>query len=103
MLVHDLLRRGNGSDDAVYSQLGTLTYLGLRVAAENSRRRLYAEGIRRGTRVAVFSRNRAEYIAAALRDDWLHTGDMVRIDERGDVYLAGRRGRLTRQRPSRCL
>lgn len=38
MLVHDLLRRGNGSDDAVYSQLGALTYLGLRVAEENSRR-----------------------------------------------------------------
>lgn len=66
MLVHDLLRRGNDSDDAVYSQLGALTYLGLRVAAENSRRRLYAQGIRRGTRVAVFSRNRAEYIAAAM-------------------------------------
>lgn len=66
MLVHDLLRRGNNSDDAVYSQLGALTYLGLRVAAENTRRRLYAEGIRRGTRVAVFSRNRAEYIAAAM-------------------------------------
>ena len=66
MLIHDLLRRGNDSDDAVYSQLGALTYLGLRVEAENSRRRLYAQGIRRGKRVAVFSRNRAEYIAAAM-------------------------------------
>lgn len=66
MLVHDLLRRGNDSDDAVYSQLGALTYLGLRVAAENGRRRLYAQGVRRGTRVAIFSRNRAEYIAAAM-------------------------------------
>ncbi len=66
MLVQDLLQRGNDSDDAVYSQLGALTYLGLRVAAENGRRRLYARGIRRGARVAVFSRNRAEYIAAAM-------------------------------------
>mgnify|MGYP001687034282 CR=1 FL=1 len=41
MLVHDLLKRGNDSDDAVYSQLGALTYLGLKVAVENSRRRLY--------------------------------------------------------------
>ena len=48
MLIHDLLRRGNDSDDAVYSQLGALTYLGLRVAAENSRRRLYAQGIQIG-------------------------------------------------------
>ena len=30
---------------------------------------------------------------AALRDGWLHTGDMEHIDERGEVYLSGRRGR----------
>lgn len=66
MLVHDLLKRGNDSDDAVYSQLGALTYLGLKVAVENSRRRLYAQGVRRNQCVAIYSRNRAEYIAAFM-------------------------------------
>lgn len=66
MLVYDFLRRGKNDDDAVYSQLGALTYLGLRVAAENCRRRLYGLGVRRGHRVAVYSRNRAEYIAAYM-------------------------------------
>ena len=66
MLVHEILRRGQNNDDAVYSQLGALTYLGLKVAAENCRRRLYAAGVRRHDRVAIYSRNRAEYIAAYM-------------------------------------
>ncbi|MBQ9364307.1 MAG: AMP-binding protein [Schwartzia sp.] len=66
MLVHDILRRGRDNDDAVYSTLGGFTYLGLRVAAENCRRRLYAAGVRIHDRVAIYSRNRAEFIAAYM-------------------------------------
>ena len=66
MLVHDILRRGQDNDDAIYSNLGGFTYLGLRVAAENCRRRLYAAGVRIHDRVAIYSRNRAEFIAAYM-------------------------------------
>ncbi|WP_462331510.1 class I adenylate-forming enzyme family protein [Schwartzia sp. (in: firmicutes)] len=66
MLVHEILRRGKDNDDAVYSQLGALTYRGLRVATENCRRRLYAMGVRRHSTVGIYSHNRAEYIAAYM-------------------------------------
>ena len=66
MLLHDILKRGRDDDDAVYSQLGALTYRGLRVATENCRRRLYAMGVRPHATVGIYSRNRAEYIAAYM-------------------------------------
>ena len=66
MLVHEILKRGKDNNDAIYSQLGALTYQGLRVATENCRRRLYAMGVRQRSTVGIYSRNRAEYIAAYM-------------------------------------
>jgi crotonobetaine/carnitine-CoA ligase len=40
---------------------------------------------------------RPEETAATLRDDWLHTGDMARADERGFLYFLGRRKDIVRR------
>ena len=54
MLVHEILKRGKDNNDAIYSQLGALTYQGLRVATENCRRRLYAMGVRQRSTVGIY-------------------------------------------------
>jgi len=44
----------------------------------------------KGPNVMMGYWNNPKATAAALRDGWLHTGDIARIDESGHVYLTGR-------------
>jgi len=48
------------------------------------------ELLARGPNIMKGYWNRPEETAAALRDGWLHTGDVARIDEEGYVYLLDR-------------
>ena len=45
----------------------------------------------RGPNVMLGYWDNAEATAIALRDGWLHTGDIGRLDADGDLFLAGRR------------
>jgi long-chain acyl-CoA synthetase len=48
------------------------------------------ELIARGPNVMLGYLNRPEETAEALRDGWLHTGDVARVDEAGYIYLIDR-------------
>ncbi len=48
------------------------------------------ELIARGPNIMTGYHNRSEETRAALRDGWLHTGDVARIDSAGYVYLLDR-------------
>ncbi|MEJ7617899.1 MAG: AMP-binding protein [Pyrinomonadaceae bacterium] len=48
------------------------------------------EVIARGPNVMVGYYENEEATRAAIRDRWLHTGDLGRIDEEGNLYLVGR-------------
>ena len=45
----------------------------------------------RGPQVMRGYRNRPDETAAALRDGWLHTGDLAKMDEQGFCYIVGRK------------
>lgn len=45
----------------------------------------------KGDAVMIGYLNKPEATAESLRDGWLHTGDMGHMDERGYVYIAGRK------------
>ncbi|GBD30393.1 Long-chain-fatty-acid--CoA ligase [bacterium HR32] len=45
----------------------------------------------RGPQVMAGYRNQPEETARALRDGWLHTGDMARMDEDGFFYMVDRK------------
>ena len=62
MLVHELINHGQGSDLAIVDQGRRFTYDEVKAAVRNCRNRLYAEGVKPGDRVGIFSRNSAEYI-----------------------------------------
>jgi len=48
------------------------------------------EVVVRGANVMLGYWNRAQDTAAAVRDGWMHTGDMGRMDERGYLYIVDR-------------
>lgn len=48
------------------------------------------EIVARGPNVMLGYWNRAEETAAVLRDGWMHTGDVARIDEQGFIYIVDR-------------
>ena len=49
------------------------------------------EIIARGPTVMAGYENNPEATAATLRDGWLHTGDLGRIDDKGHVFVVGRK------------
>ncbi len=62
MLVHELINQGAESDLAIIDHERRFTYAELQEAVKNCRNRLYAEGVKPGDRVAIFSRNSAEFV-----------------------------------------
>ena len=62
MFVHDLIKQGRDKDLAIIDHEMRLTYKDLQDAVDACRRRLHAAGVKKGDRVALFSRNSAEYI-----------------------------------------
>ena len=64
MLVHELIQRGKPDAIALVDHDRRFTYEEFAEAVTNCRDRLFAEGVRTGDRVGIFSRNSAEYIFA---------------------------------------
>lgn len=64
MLVHELMNSGKADNLAFLDGKKRITYAKLRQAIGFCRNRLYEAGVRRGMRVAVFSRNCVEYVYA---------------------------------------
>ncbi len=64
MFVHELARCGAAEALAIIDHERRITYQEFDAAVGNARDRLYAEGVRQGDRVAIFSRNSAEFIYA---------------------------------------
>ena len=62
MLVHELINQGAPNDLAIIDHERRFTYAELQEAVKNCRNRLYAEGVKPGDRVAIFSRNSAEFV-----------------------------------------
>ncbi len=62
MLVHELINQGAANDLAIIDHERRFTYAELQEAVKNCRNRLYAEGVKPGDRVAIFSRNSAEFV-----------------------------------------
>lgn len=52
------------------------------------------EIVARGPNVMLGYWNDPEATAEAVRDGWLHTGDLARVDEEGFIYVVGRRSDL---------
>ena len=66
MLVHEIISRGRDSDIAIVDEGRRITYAEFAQAVKIFRNRLYALGVREGDRVAIFSRNSAEFIFAYM-------------------------------------
>ena len=62
MLVHEIINNGHDADIAVVDEGRRTTYAQLKKKISEYRNHLYALGIRTGDRVAIFSRNSAEFI-----------------------------------------
>ena len=62
MLVHEIINNGRDADIAVVDEGRRTTYAELKQQIKRYRNHLYALGIRTGDRVAIFSRNSAEFI-----------------------------------------
>ena len=61
MTLNEIIN-GHDEDLAILDQGRRINYAEFRAAIENCRNTLYAHGIRQGDRVAVFSKNSAEFI-----------------------------------------
>ncbi len=64
MLVHEIMKRGHINDIAIVDEGRKFTYAAAIESIKNFRDRLYNLGVRQGDRVAIFSRNSAEFIFA---------------------------------------
>lgn len=64
MLVHEIINRGHINDIAIVDEGRRITYGQAAQSIKNFRNRLYDLGVRQGDRVAIFSRNSAEFIYA---------------------------------------
>lgn len=64
MFVHELVSQGKPDAIAVIDHERRITYKELSELVHNCRNKLYAAGVRQGDRVAIFSRNSADYICA---------------------------------------
>ncbi len=66
MLVHELIKKGRSDDIAIVDDGRRITYAEAAQSIKKFRNRLYALGVRQGDRVALFSRNSAEFIYTYL-------------------------------------
>ncbi len=64
MLVHDLINCGRTEDLAIVDKTRKFTYADFAQSVKKFRNRLYKLGVREGDRVAIFSRNSAEFVFA---------------------------------------
>ncbi len=62
MLVHDIIKRGKGSDLAMVDADRRITYSQMAEGVKKYRNRLHSLGIGKGDRVAIFARNSAEFV-----------------------------------------
>jgi len=66
MFVHELVAQGKPDAIAIVDHDRRITYAELTELVKNCRNKLYAAGVRQGDRVAIFSRNSADYVSAYL-------------------------------------
>ncbi|MBQ7476148.1 MAG: AMP-binding protein [Selenomonadaceae bacterium] len=66
MFVHELIERGRAEDIAIVDNGRRITYADAAQSIKKFRNRMYALGIRQGDRIALFSRNSAEFIYTYL-------------------------------------
>jgi len=64
LLVHDLIKCGHAEDLAIADKNRRFTYADFAQSVKKFRNRLYKLGVREGDRVAIFSRNSAEFVFA---------------------------------------
>ena len=62
MLLHEIVKRGRRKDIALVEHDRRISYEEFAKAVERGQKRLYAQGIRQGDRVGIFSRNSIEFI-----------------------------------------
>ena len=62
MLLHEIINLGRSQDLAIVDHDNRITYEQLAEKINNSRNKIYSIGIRQGDRVAIFSRNSADFI-----------------------------------------
>ena len=64
MLVHELIKCGHAEALAIVDKDKKFSYADFAESVKKFRNRLYKIGIRQGDRVAIFSRNSAEFVFA---------------------------------------